>query len=136
VALAQAGTSRYHCGVSRRGRPDEPDVERLPRGRGLRLSTPEIFRIIMVAALLVAVIAMQGPCSDAVGRFVAGFDPPPPASLDAAATPDPPGGYVRLRSDMTEAELRQAVDQARSATAPTDASAAAPPPTAPAAGHP
>jgi hypothetical protein len=97
-------------------------VERLPRGRGLRLSVPEILRIIVVAALLVAVIAMQGPCSDAVGRFVAGFDPQPPAALDAAALPEPPGGYVRLRSDMTEAELRQAVDQARTAApAPPDA---------------
>jgi hypothetical protein len=98
--------------VSRRGRSEPPDVERLPRGRGLRLSTPELLRIIVVAALLVAVIAMQGPCSDAVGRFVAGFDPPP-ASIDAAALPAPPGGYVRLRSDMTEAELRRAVDEAR-----------------------
>jgi hypothetical protein len=100
-------------------------VERLPRGRGLRLSVPEILRIIVVATLLVAVIAMQGPCSDAVGRFVAGFDPPPPAALDAVTTPEAPGGYVRLRSDMTEAELRQAVDQARGAS-PADASAPAP----------
>jgi hypothetical protein len=90
------------------------DDLRIPRGRGLRLSMPQIVRIAMVAALLVAVIVLQKPCGDAVGRFVAGFDPPPkPAAPDAG--PDVPPGYVRLRTDMTEAELRSAVEQARAA---------------------
>jgi hypothetical protein len=86
---------------------------------------PQIFRIVMVAAMLVAVIALQKPCADAVGRFVANFDPPPPAARDAAPAEAPPG-YVRLRPDMTEAELRSAIDQAKAA--PDAAPPAASPP--------
>ena len=99
-------------------RRSDDDI-RIPRGRGLRLTMPQIFRIAMVAAMLVAVIVLQRPCADAVGRFVAGFDPPPPpAARDAG--PDVPPGYVRLRTDMTEAELRSAVEQAKT---PPDAAA-------------
>jgi hypothetical protein len=86
-------------------------VPRLPRGRGIRLSPLEIGRIVSVALLLVAVIALRGPCADSVGRFVGTFDPPV-AAVDAGAA-SVPSGYVRLRSDMTEPELRKAVDEAR-----------------------
>jgi hypothetical protein len=110
--LAQRPGTGYDFCVKRRGATGSDDDIRLPRGRGLRLSFPEVLRIAMVAAMLVAVIALQRPCSDAVGRFVAGFDPPPATSLDAAPVAVPPG-YVHLRTDMTPEEVRQAVDQAR-----------------------
>jgi hypothetical protein len=96
-------------------RTDDDDL-RIPRGRGLRLTMPQIFRIAMVAVMLVAVIVLQRPCADAVGRFVAGFDPPKPAAPDAGAVETPPG-YVRLRADMTEAELRSALEHAKASDA-------------------
>ena len=69
---------------------------------------------------LVAVITLQGPCADAVGRFIAGFDAPTaPRSPDASTeSAPPPGGYVHLRPDMTEDEIRQAIGAARADAAP------------------
>ena len=52
--------------------PDD-DVPRLPRGRGLRLSGPQLARIIGTLALLVFLIVMQRPCASSVSTFVTGF---------------------------------------------------------------
>lgn len=76
---------------------DEP-VPKLPRGRGLKLSFPEIMRILMLAVMLVAVVVLAKPCSDSTGRFIQSFEPP----VDA--------GYIRLSGEMTEEELRQKLD--------------------------
>jgi hypothetical protein len=73
---------------------DEP-VPKLPRGRGIKLSFPEIMRILMIAAMLVAVVVLRKPCAENTGRFIDSFDPPADA------------GYIRLSGDMTEEELRQ-----------------------------
>jgi hypothetical protein len=76
---------------------DEP-VPKLPRGRGIKLSFPEIMRILMISAMLVAVIVLRKPCADNTGRFIESFEPP----VDA--------GYIRLSGEMTEEELRKKLD--------------------------
>ena len=108
--------------MARRQRePIDPDVPRLPRGKGFKLSFGEIARIGMTATMLIAVIVLAKPCADSVGRFVAQFDPP-----DAAPPAPPPqkvpGGYVHLSPNMTPQQIEQAIGAAR------DAGVDAPPP--------
>ena len=55
-------------------RGDEQPVPRLPRGRGLKLSGPELFRIAVTGAMLVAVVVLARPCANAVSGFVTRFD--------------------------------------------------------------
>jgi hypothetical protein len=76
---------------------DEP-VPKLPRGRGIKLSFPEIMRILMILAMLIAVVVLRKPCAENTGRFIDSFQPP----VDA--------GYIRLNGEMTEEELRQKLD--------------------------
>jgi hypothetical protein len=61
-------------------RPDDP-VQRLPRGKGLKLSGPDLFRIAITASMLVAVIALAKPCANAVSGFVTSFDQSRPLTL-------------------------------------------------------
>ena len=94
------------------------DVPRIPRGRGIRLSSPQVFRILMTAALLVAVIVMQKPCADSVSRFVTNFGPQAGqgsngSNAGAGANVDPDLHYVPISTDMTEAQIKAVVDQAR-----------------------
>ena len=101
-----------------RREPRDPDVPRLPRGKGFKLSFGEIVRIGLTGTMLIAVLVLAQPCADAVGRFVGSFDPP-----DAQPAPRPqPKGYVHLSSDMTPQQIQQAIGVARDAGAP-DASA-------------
>lgn len=95
--------------------PDD-DVPRLPRGRGFRFSTNEIVRILVVATALVALIVLQKPCARSVSKFVTSF-----AEVDAGvgapdATMRPVEG-VRLRTDMTPAEIEAAIAAARAVDA-------------------
>jgi len=114
------------AGKDAEGRDDAP-VPRLPRGKGIRLSTQSVIRIGMFATLLVAVVVMQRPCADNVSRFVTSFGPdagasarPTPAA--PAATPPaaelPAGDFVRLTPDMTEEEIRRKIGQATGNGAP------------------
>lgn len=94
--------------------PDSQEpVPRLPRGRGLSLSGPEILRILMFVALLVAVITLRQPCSNSAGKFINAFEPPPDAAPSQARPGNdlPPGHYIRLTPDMSEDEIRQKIDQ-------------------------
>jgi len=77
----------------------------------------------MVAAMLVMIIVLQRPCSEAVGRFVASFDPPDAAvPIDAATDGEElPSGYVKLDPEMTEEALRKAMSKARAEQAALDA---------------
>lgn len=63
--------------AERTKRPAEPaaddDVPRLPRGRGLRLSRPQLVRIAGMVLLLVFLLVVQRPCANAVSTFVTGF---------------------------------------------------------------
>lgn len=101
---------------------DEP-VPKLPRGRGLRFSRPELFRIVGLAALLVFLLVSGRPCSDAVSRFVTSFGDSGSAAapLPRPGTVDLPGGsagsdlgrYEPLRPGMSDAELKAAIERAR-----------------------
>lgn len=93
----------------------EEEVPKLPRGRGLKLSGPEIFRIIMFAAMLVAIIALAGPCGRAVSGFVMRFDHSGSGSGSAAQKPNtaPPPKGVMIRGDMTDEERKAAIERAR-----------------------
>jgi hypothetical protein len=119
------------------------DVPRLPRGRGLRLSRPQLVRIAGTLLLLVFLIVMQRPCADAVSTFVTGFGDqgsaavqmPKPGNVDvpvgsagaggsggsgasggAGALPDD-GQFERLRPGMTEDEIKAVIERARSKAA-------------------
>ena len=74
------------------------DVPRLPRGRGIRLSRPELLRVAGLAALLVFLVVTQRPCADAVSKFVTSFGDegsakpriPRPGTVDLPAPPAAP----------------------------------------------
>jgi hypothetical protein len=99
---------------------DEP-VPKLPRGRGIKLSSPEVFRILLTGGLLVAIIVLTHPCANAVSSFVTSFDNGSAGSA-AAAMPKPDNvrppepddtTYVRLRPGMTDEQVKAAIDEAR-----------------------
>jgi len=128
--LAPARQLRYLPGaVSRRHRQLDDEVPRLPRGRGMRLSTAQLIQIVMVAVALVAVIVLQKPCARSVSRFVNSFELSDGgvARADAASAAAPDG--VMLRGDMTPAQIEAAIAEARAAAgaAALDAGTAAAP---------
>jgi hypothetical protein len=88
-------------------------VPKLPRGRGLKLRGPELFRIAITAATLVAVIVLAKPCGDAVGHFVGGFGSAggsASAAMPRPGTVDESPRYKHIGSATTEAELRQLLE--------------------------
>ena len=107
-------------------------IPRLPRGKGISLSGPQLVRIAMFAALLVAVLFLRRPCADGIASFMGQFDPqaadagvrssegaqttgddtasPPAGEGEEASTSGT--GYIRLRGDMSEDEIKQALEQA------------------------
>jgi len=90
---------------------DEP-VPKLPRGRGLKLSKPELFKIALTAAILVAVIALAHPCSQAVSGFVMRFDNDGSNAGSALPKPgkvDMPQHYEHLTPGMTDEQTKAAV---------------------------
>jgi hypothetical protein len=105
------------------------DTPRLPRGRGLRLSRPQLVRIGGTAVLLVFVIAMQKPCSSSVSKLVTGFgsDGSAAATMPKPGTVDMPSGsavppaspvlsldqYEHLRPGMTDDEVRAVIERAK-----------------------
>ena len=82
----------------------DDDVPRLPRGRGIKLSRPELFRIAMTLILLVAVILFTKPCANAVSGFVTSFDNSKKTNCDH---------YVKLKPGMTDEETKKAIEQAK-----------------------
>ena len=100
------------CSVQARYSPEVPDlpklsddrVPRLPRGRGLRFSGPQLVRIVGTLFVLVFLVVVQRPCANAVSSFVTGFDGrgsaaggmPRPGTVDvpagSASPAAPPGG--------------------------------------------
>ena len=127
--------------------PESEPVIKLQRGRGLRLSGPELFRIAFTLAMLVAVAVLTKPCSSAVSTFVMGIDGPgqgsaarkpgteKPLTKDASgivpqhdptwATDDEHGApnnlddrFERLRPGMTESEVKSAIERAKAKAAP------------------
>lgn len=106
---------------------DSEPVPKLPRGRGLKLTGPEVFRILITGAMLVAVLVLAKPCGNAMSNFVMGFDNhgsgkgsaamPKPGTVDlpgsAAQLPGSAGDYVELHPGMTDEQVQQAIDQAK-----------------------
>jgi hypothetical protein len=108
----------------------DDDVPRLPRGRGLRLSGPQLFRIAGTVILLVFLVVIQRPCADAVSKFVTGFGSSGDRGSAAATMPRPgkvdvpassAGGsdapelerYEHLRPGMTDQEVKAVIERAR-----------------------
>lgn len=91
---------------------DEP-VPRLPRGRGLKLSGPELLRILILAILLVFLVVSQRPCANAVSRFVTSFGSAGSGSAAGSGSGPGAGGYERLRPGMTDDEVKAAIERAR-----------------------
>jgi hypothetical protein len=103
---------------------DEP-VPKLPRGRGLKLSTAQLVRIGGTLALLVFLIVMQRPCANAVGKFVTGFGDqgsassalPRPGNVDEPGPADAAigsaGDYEHLRPGMTDDEMKAMIERSR-----------------------
>jgi hypothetical protein len=89
----------------------DPDVPKLPRGRGMKFSLGQIVRILMVATLLVALIVLQKPCARSVSKLVTSFDDVDAAVRHIDANVD--AGGVILRGDMTPAELEAAINKER-----------------------
>ena len=77
-------------------------IPRLPRGRGIKLSRPDLFRIAMTLILLIAVIALTKPCANAVSNFVTSVDNRPQQPK-----------YEHLRPGMTEEEVKAAIQRAK-----------------------
>ena len=74
---------------------------------------PEILRIAMFLALLVAVVTLSQPCADSAGRFVESFEPPAetePAKVEPTRDELPPGKYIRLTGEMSEEEIRRKIE--------------------------
>ena len=99
---------------------DSEPVPKLPRGKGIRLNGPEMFRIVITGAMLVAVLVMAKPCGNAVGNFVMGFEGsgkgsamPKPGNVDIPRLPGSAGDYVELHAGMTDEQIQQAIAQAR-----------------------
>jgi hypothetical protein len=103
---------------------DEP-VPRLPRSPGFKLSMPQLVRIGLTGALLVLLIAIQRPCADSVSKFVTSFGEEGSATgaMPRPGAVEPPSGrgsasdYEPLRPDMTEAEIKAAIERSRAKAA-------------------
>ncbi|HLL22606.1 MAG TPA: hypothetical protein VK427_10760 [Kofleriaceae bacterium] len=104
-----------------RGDDDEP-VPRIPRTVGFKLSAPALFRILLTGALLAMIVVARRPCADSVSTFVTNVDGtgsgsaavqmPKPGTVDVPSTGSA-GDYEALSPDMSEAELKAAIERAR-----------------------
>lgn len=98
-------------------------MPKLPRGRGLRFSGPELFRIALTLMTLLGVILLARPCATSVSGFVMDMDGSGSAARNAMPKPgtvDQPQQFEQLKPDMTEAELKEAIERskARGGTVP------------------
>ena len=113
---------------------DEP-VPRLPRTAGFKISMAAVVRIALTAAMLAMIIVARRPCADSVSSFVTNFDNtgsgsatvqmPKPGTVDVPASTGSAGDYETLRSDMTEAELKAAIERAKAKSRGSNSSAGA-----------
>jgi hypothetical protein len=116
--------------------PEAP-VPKLPRGRGIRLSGPQLMRIAGTAIALFVLLVMQKPCARAVSNFVASFDDrsgarqgaPRSGSSASGSAAAPAPDYEHLRPGMTDEEIKATIERAR-AKADHPAAPPAPPPAA------
>jgi hypothetical protein len=110
---------------------DEP-VPKLPRGRGLKLSGPELFRIALTIVALIGLVVLTKPCARAVSGFVTSFDNdkdpkkamPKPGNVDVP-TQGSDDQFEHLTPGMTEQEIKAAVERSKARNAANAGSAAA-----------
>lgn len=102
---------------------DEP-VPKLPRGRGLKFSGPELFRIALTLVTLIGVIVLTRPCAHAVSGFVTSFEGsasdkqmPKPGNVDV---PAPEQQMETLRPGMTDEEIKAAIERSKARAAASD----------------
>jgi len=100
--------------------PVDDEVPKLPRGRGIRLSIPQLMRVVGLLAVLVFLLVMQRPCANAVSTFVTGFDGSGSAGSGSAAGSGSGAGsarrldqYEHLRPGMTDDEVKAVIERAR-----------------------
>lgn len=115
---------------------DEP-VPKLPRGRGFKLSGQTLIRIAGTLALLVMLLIMQKPCAKAVSKFVTGFGDssagsamPRPGTVDQPSTAPVADDhaqdqYEHIGGNMTDAEIKAAIERAKAKAHAGSGSAAA-----------
>lgn len=105
-----------------RAEPAEQDapVPKLPRGSGFKLSTPQLMRIGMTVVTLIAIVALQKPCSNAVGRFVTTFGGSDEAAPPSAPAPTPasPGASASVPPAPPAAPTVTGPDRSAPAGAP------------------
>lgn len=104
--------------------PDEA-VPKLPRGRGLKFSGPEMFRVLMTLMTLVGLVLLARPCANAVSGFVMGMDGSAAKAMPKPGNVEQPQQYEQLKPDMTEAELKAAIARAKARNAESDHSGTA-----------
>jgi hypothetical protein len=107
---------------------DEP-VPKLPRGRGLKLSGPELFRIGITLISLIGVIVLAKPCASSVSSFVMGYSQGSDASkLPKPGTVEPTvedySKYEQLRPGMTDEEIKAAIERSKARNAAEEAGSA------------
>lgn len=101
---------------------DLDEVPKLPRGRGLKFSKPELLRIGLTLITLIGIIMMTGPCANAVSGFVTGFDDtgsasssmPKPGTVDQ---PEPAPQFEEIRPGMTDEEIKAVIERSRARAA-------------------
>jgi hypothetical protein len=92
------------------------DVPKLPRGRGLKYSRAELFRIALLVITLIGVVLMARPCANAMTDFVMGFE-----EQDSSTTMPRPGTvdrpeaqqFEQLSPDMSEDEIKAAIERSK-----------------------
>jgi hypothetical protein len=111
------------------GATDEP-VPKLPRGRGMKFSGPEMFRIGLTLVTLIGVIVLMRPCANAVSGFVTSFDGsgsakqqqmPKPGTVDM---PRDDQQYEQLKPGMTPEQIKAAIERSKARNAGSAAGSA------------
>jgi hypothetical protein len=100
---------------------DEP-VPKLPRGRGMKFSKPELFRIGFTLITLIGVLVLTKPCANATSSFVMSMDGsgsggsagksstmPRPNTVDVPV----PQQFEQLRPGMTDEEVKAAIERSK-----------------------
>ena len=107
---------------------DEP-VPKLPRGRGMKFSGPQVFRIGLLMLTLIGVLVLTKPCANAVSGFVTSFDGSGSAKEQAMPKPgnvDMPRAdqqYEHLKPGMTPEEIKAAMERSKARNAAANAGA-------------
>ncbi len=108
-------------------------MPKLPRGRGLKLDGPMMFRIGGTLILLIMIILMRKPCANATSKFVTGFGDegsgvvPKPGTIDVgngSGSAKPIGdGMEHVGPGASEEEVRAAWERTRAKAKAAEAAA-------------